>query len=76
MTLSELVIGEKAKILGLSRESKAYRRKLLAMGMLPGTEFTLVRVAPLGDPVEIKVRGFSLSLRKNEAKAIRVERVV
>ena len=44
------------------------------MGLTPGTCFTLKRLAPLGDPVEIEVRGFSLSLRKTEADAVRVRR--
>ena len=43
------------------------------MGLTPGTEFTVTRVAPLGDPVEILVRGFKLSLRKDEAAALVVE---
>lgn len=54
---------------------KAYKRKLLAMGLTPGTEFTVTRVAPLGDPVEILVRGFKLSLRKDEAAALAVEKL-
>ncbi len=45
------------------------------MGLTLGTEFTLVRIAPLGDPIEISVRGFSLILRKNEAKILKLERV-
>jgi len=45
------------------------------MGLIKGTEFTVNRVAPLGDPVEINLRGFSLSLRKDEATALIVEEV-
>jgi ferrous iron transport protein A len=48
---------------------------LLAMGLTPGTEFTVTRHAPLGDPVEILVRGFKLSLRKDEASTVFVEEV-
>jgi ferrous iron transport protein A len=44
------------------------------MGLTRGTEFTVKRVAPLGDPVEISVRGFALSLRKDEAAAVMVEK--
>ncbi len=51
----------------------AYKKKLLAMGLTPGTEFKVTRVAPLGDPVEILVRGFKLSLRKDEAAVLAVE---
>jgi ferrous iron transport protein A len=42
------------------------------MGLIKGTEFQVARMAPMGDPVEIRVRGFNLSLRKEEAKALRV----
>lgn len=53
----------------------AYRHKLLAMGLTPGTTFTIRRVAPLGDPIEIEVRGYSLSLRKKEADILCIERL-
>ena len=55
--------------------SNSYRKKLLSMGLTPGTEFTLQRTAPLGDPVEIIFRGFSLSLRKQEAAGLWVEKL-
>jgi ferrous iron transport protein A len=45
------------------------------MGLTKGTEFTVLRIAPLGDPVEIEIRGFRLSLRKNEADALLVRRL-
>jgi ferrous iron transport protein A len=51
----------------------AYRRKLLSMGLTPGAELSVTRVAPMGDPVEIRVRGFALSLRRDEAAALSVE---
>ena len=44
------------------------------MGLTPGTEILVTRLAPLGDPVEVEVRGYSLSLRKNEAEVLRVQR--
>ncbi len=71
--LSNLKIGERAKIVGYAKKDKALRKKLLAMGLVKGTEITVVRTAPLGDPVEIEVRGFQLSLRKEEAQALNVE---
>lgn len=74
MKLSELRLGETAEVVGFGEGSQGYRAKLMAMGLTPGTRLTLKRLAPLGDPVEIDVRGFSLSLRKFEADAIRVER--
>lgn len=73
--LGELSIGEVARVTALRRGDRSYREKLLAMGILPGTEFTVVRLAPLGDPVEITVRGSHLSLRKAEAELVEVERI-
>lgn len=76
-TLRDLEVNQQAKVARFEATDdptkKAYKRKLLAMGLTPGTEFTVTRVAPLGDPVEIKVRGFKLSLRKDEAAALVVE---
>ena len=51
----------------------ALRRRLLDMGVIPGTEVKVERVAPLGNPIEIKIRGYHLSLRKEEAANIYVE---
>lgn len=73
--LQDLRVGSTARVVGYEAAARPYRRKLLAMGLTQGTEFTIVRRAPLGDPVEIKLRGFSLSLRKHEANALLVESV-
>ena len=75
MMLKHLAVGDQAKIAGFNPTGKAYRRKLLSMGLTPGTSFTVVRVAPMGDPVEIRVRGSALSLRKDEADALEVEKL-
>jgi ferrous iron transport protein A len=76
-TLKDLQVNQQGKVKGYaaseSSTQKAYKKKLLAMGLTPGTEFTVTRVAPLGDPVEIRVRGFKLSLRKDEAAALMVK---
>jgi ferrous iron transport protein A len=72
-TLGELGPGVRAEILGFSESGGSYRRKLLAMGLTPSTTFEVVRVAPMGDPVEIKVRGCSVSLRRDEANLVNVE---
>jgi len=76
-TLKDLKVGAKGIVTQYQKSSnkhqKGYRRKLLAMGLTPGTQFTVTRVAPLGDPVEIMVRGFKLSLRKDEAGSLGVE---
>lgn len=75
MTLKELSVGDRARVLGFAAGGDAYRRKLLSMGLTPGAELSVTRVAPMGDPVEIRVRGFSLSLRKDEADALSVEKL-
>ena len=72
--LSDLCVGARARVVHLGANSP-YRRKLLSMGITPGVELEVVRVAPLGDPVEVRLRGFALSLRKEEAGSVQVERL-
>ncbi len=72
--LKDMAVGDTGRVLGFGEGSKAYRKKLLSMGLTPGVEFSVTRYAPMGDPVEIRVRGFSLTLRKEEAAALLVER--
>lgn len=72
--LKELTAGSKGVVEGFAKGDPAYRDRLLSMGLTKGTSFEVVRIAPLGDPVEIRLRGFSLSLRKDEADAILVRR--
>lgn len=75
ITINELNRGEQAKIIGFLHTNPAYRHKLLTMGLTPGTLFTLSRIAPLGDPIQILVRGYALSLRKSEAMIMLIEKV-
>lgn len=75
MQLSEMKIGSKGMIIKIKSGEKVYRQRLLAMGLLPGTEFIVSRIAPFGDPIEITVRGYMLSLRKNEASILQIEGV-
>ncbi|MFT3759637.1 FeoA family protein [Thauera sp.] len=75
MMLKQLAVGDRAKVSGFSEAGSPYRRKLLSMGLTPGAELQVMRVAPMGDPVEIRVRGFALTLRKGEADALTVERL-
>ncbi|MDA1342464.1 MAG: ferrous iron transport protein A [Methyloglobulus sp.] len=75
MGLKNLVIGDLAKIVGFEPTGKPYRKKLLAMGLTPGTEFSVTRFAPMGDPVEIKLRGFALTLRRDEASVLQIEKL-
>lgn len=73
--LKDFSPGEKGSVSGYNKAHPAYRDRLLSMGLTKGTEFTVMRVAPLGDPVEIEVRGFNLSLRKEESVALLVEKI-
>lgn len=71
--LSELKIGQKAKVIKLNIDNPEIRRHLLDMGITKGTEITIKKVAPLGDPVDIELRGYELCIRKEEMKNIDVE---
>ena len=71
--LTSLAIGQSAVVTEIKVPAEN-RGRLLEMGLLTGTTVELVRFAPLGDPVEIKVRGYHLSLRKHEAEQIWVKR--
>lgn len=70
--LSSLTPGTKAVVTEI-RVPVEHRGRLLEMGLLVGTPVELVRFAPLGDPVEIKIRGYNLSLRKHEAEQVLVK---
>lgn len=75
LKLREATIGSTLKVVAYAAGGRDYKRKLLAMGLIPGTEFVVKRHAPLGDPTEIEIRGFHLTLRKDEADALIVESV-
>ena len=72
-TLRELHLGDRGTITGYADEEPPGR--LLEMGLLPGTTVEVVRRAPLGDPIDLKVRGFHLSIRDHEAEQIHIERL-
>jgi ferrous iron transport protein A len=72
-TLKDMKAGDRGRVQGFNSTAPAYRRKLLSMGLTPGVELQVIRVAPLGDPVEVRVRGSSVSLRRDEASALLVE---
>ena len=72
--LGSLQIGQSARIVSLGRTNRSYREKLLAFGLTPGTTVSVERIAPLGDPMELRVRGFALSLRRGEADTVLVVR--
>jgi ferrous iron transport protein A len=75
MKLSELAVGASAVVRDYPKTGSAFVR-LREMGLLTGTRITLVRTAPMGDPLEIKVRGYHLTLRKTEAEHVIVELAV
>jgi Fe2+ transport system protein FeoA len=72
VTLRDTPIGRTARILGVGGP-RAFRRRLLELGLVPGTEVEVVRVAPLGDPIELVARGCFLSIRKEDAASVHVE---
>ena len=71
-TLNEFKIGESGTIIKVGGEGRV-RRRLFDMGLTPGAEVFLRKVAPMGDPIEITLRGYELSLRKDEAQWVVVE---
>ena len=71
-TLNQLKPGERATIVKVGGQGPV-RRRILDMGVVKGAEIKVVRVAPLGDPVEFLIKGYNLSLRKSEAQEIQVE---
>ncbi|HEY8443509.1 MAG TPA: ferrous iron transport protein A [Clostridia bacterium] len=72
MTLEQLKTGQSCKVTQIKAEGML-KRKLLEMGITPGTEILLRKIAPLGDPIQINLRGYDLSIRKADAKNIAVE---
>ena len=75
MTIDELNPGTKGRITAVGGEGEL-RLRLLDMGLIPRTEVTLMKVAPMGDPIEIRVRGYELTLRVSDAKNIEVSEVI
>ena len=71
-TLRDIKVGETAKVLKINGEGKI-RRRIMDMGITKGTEIYVRKVAPLGDPIEITVRGYELSLRKDDADILEME---
>ena len=71
-TLKDLKIGKSARVVKVHGEG-ALRRRIMDMGITKGVEIYVRKVAPLGDPIEIFVRGYELSLRKDDAEMIEIE---
>lgn len=73
--LSSLTPGESGTVVRIVTPTSAVRRRLMEMGLIRGTTIELVRHAPMGDPVEVKVKGYRLSLRRGEAEAVLVQKI-
>lgn len=71
MTLTELPKGKNARVVSVNGASRVSRR-LMEMGVIPGVGIEVIKMAPFGDPIEIRVRGYSLAMRKSEADGIEV----
>lgn len=71
MTLEEAELGAQVTVTHVGGEA-GFRRRLMELGLLPGTSVSVTRIAPLGDPVELRVRGCAISIRRSEARAVRV----
>ena len=71
--LSDLVVGQKAVVLKLNETNKVIRRHLLDMGLVRGTEITIKKIAPMGDPIDISLRDYELCLRRDDLRKIEVE---
>ncbi|QEY50376.1 FeoA family protein [Legionella longbeachae] len=75
VNITELVQGDKVRLTSFGSTDMQYRRRLLSLGVTCGTEFSVVRLAPLGCPIQIEVRGTALTLRKEEANQLILEYV-
>lgn len=75
ISLQTMKPGDSARITGFVKGERDYRQRLLAMGLTPGAVFSVTRVAPFGDPMEITIRNFTLTLRRHEAAILRAERL-
>ena len=71
--LSNLKVGQRGRVIGLNLDKPEVRRHLLDMGITKGTEILIKKVAPMGDPVDIELRGYELCIRKQEMNYILVE---
>ena len=76
MKLSEMKVGQKAKVVSLNIKNKEIRRHLLDMGLTRGVEIKIKKIAPMGDPIDIELRGYELCINKSQLKNIEVEPIL
>lgn len=74
-TLADVPVGERAEVTKIIGDDLPVRRRLIVMGVVPGETVRVIKIAPLGDPLEIRIEGYnnSLMIRRNEARAIGVD---
>ncbi len=73
--LDEVDLNKLCKVVDIQTQNLALRKRILDMGVTPDVQIKVVKTAPLGDPIEVKLRGYSLSFRKQDASSILVEEV-
>lgn len=73
LTIGDLKPGDTARVVGFAESAPEYRQKLLAFGLTRHVILEVIKMAPLGDPMEVQLRNFRLSLRKSEASSVLVE---
>jgi len=74
MNLAEIPVGHRARVISVSGQDRISTR-LKEMGVVPGAEVTVVKSAPFGDPVQLRIMGYSLAVRLSEARAVAVEEI-
>ena len=74
MTLNNLKVGQSGRIIA-NHTKGAIRQRFMDMGITKGVVVKVIKIAPLGDPIEVELRGYNLSIRKDDAKAIEIEEV-
>ncbi len=75
LTIADFLNGDRVRLIDFGQTDVIYRQKLLSLGITRGVEIQVIRVAPLGCPIQVEVRGTSVALRKNEACYLQWERV-
>lgn len=73
MQLKDMAIGSKGRVKSMNTSTSEYRKRLLMLGVTPGSTLEVIRVAPLGDPIELRIRGCLITVRKDEAEILDIE---
>ena len=73
MQLKDMALGSTGRVKSMNTSTPEYRRRLLMLGVTPGSTLEVIRVAPLGDPIELRIRGCLITVRKDEAEILDIE---